>query len=149
MNIKAYQNAIDKALEFQSFAIRGRYAGVSRGFSSPVEYKQEGPRSIGTSRSIRVSTRDVRMVMLDTGTSWRWAVMSKDFRPKTQVRVLRSQRGAGRTIIRGRRAMTARHMSPRQGIKARFFSDEITKIEKLPFIHRIESAISAAARRTF
>ena len=150
MNIKAYQNAIDRALLTQRVAIRGHYSRVSLGFSSPVKYKEEGPHfTSGGERSVRVSTDDVRMVMLDRGTRFRWAVMTKNFRPKTRVRVLQSQRGIGRTVIRGKTAMTARHMSPRQGILPRFFSDEIIKREQAKFENRVVAAISAATKKTF
>ena len=148
MKISVYKDAIDRALREEGEIIKGLYTGVSRSFSSPVRYETKGPRGV-RNRSLTVSTRDVRMVMLDRGTSHRWAVMSKDFRPKTRVRSLSSRRGTGRTIIRGSRAMKARGIAPRPGIKARFFSDEIAKREKSPFADRVQDEINAAAKRTF
>lgn len=149
MNIGAYKDAIDRALREEGKVIEGLYTGVSRGFDPPVvRYETKGPRGFFR-RSITVSTRDRRMVHIDRGTSVRWAVMSQNFRPKTRVRSLTSRRGAGRTLIRGRRAMTARNISPRPGIKARLFSDTIAKREKSPFAKRVQDEINSAAKRTF
>lgn len=149
IKISAYKDAIDRALREEGKVIEKRYTSVSRNFSSPVvRYDTKGPRGI-IDRSLTISTRDVRMVMLDRGTSRRWAVMSKDFRPKTRVRSLSSRRGAGRTLIRGRRAMTARGIKPLKGIQARLWSDEIAKRRQKTFARQVQKEINAAAKRTF
>lgn len=56
---------------------------------------------------------------LDEGTRVRWAVMSRDWRSKTTPRFIGSGPGAGRVVIRGRRAMIARGIGPRPGIQGR------------------------------
>lgn len=149
MKISAYKDAIDRALIEEGKIIEKRYTSVSRGFDPPVvRYATKGPRGI-LNRSLTVSTRDRRMVHVDRGTSVRWAVMSPDFRPKTRVRSLSSRKGAGRTVVRGRRAMVARNIAPRPGIAPHFFSDEIAKRRQKTFARNVQREIKLAAKRTF
>ena len=149
MKISAYKDAIDRALREEGKIIEKRYTSVSRNFKPPVvRYATKGPRGI-IDRSLTVSTGDRRMVNLDRGTSTRWAVMAPGFIPKTKVRSLSSRRGAARTVIRGRRAMTARGIAPRPGIRARLWSDEIAKRRQKTFARNVQKEIKAAAKRTF
>lgn len=62
---------------------------------------------------------------LELGTKTRWALMSSDWRSKTQHRKLSSGSGAGQVIIAGRKAMQQRGIAARPGIKARDWRWEI------------------------
>lgn len=148
MNIRQMGRAIERALILEGNSIESLYRNVSDGFSSSATYKKTNIRSFRAT-GIRVSTDDVRMVNLDTGTNTRWAVMSKDFQPKTSVRRLSTRSGSGRTVIRGRKAMTARGIRPRPGIKARKFSEEIVAQRQRPFADRVQNAIDLAANNLY
>lgn len=148
LNTAAYRRGIGNALRLEGNTIEGLYRGVSDGFSKPASYQK---RLSGGGRrwEMKVSTRDKRMVFLDKGTNKRWAVMSSDFTPKTRKRRLSSSGGSGRTLIRGRSAMTARNIAPRPGIEAREFSEEIVDQRKDRFPERVQLAVDLAARSTW
>lgn len=73
---------------------------------------------------------------LDEGTSKRWALMSSDWKSKTKPGTLKSGRGAGRVVVVGKRRMRR----PRPGIKARGWTEKITKQRRKPFIKRMIKA---------
>ncbi len=74
-----------------------------------------------------------KWIWLNGGTSLRWALMSSDWKSKTKPRRLKSGRGQGRVVIVGRRAMQARGIRPRPGIKERGWIDIIEKKTSKPF----------------
>lgn len=90
---------------------------------------------------IRITTEDPVFGYLDEGTSIRWAVMSRDFRAKTEVRSFGSFPGSGRAVIRGRGAMTSRGIAPRPGITAREWTKLITEIREVNLQLDVEEII--------
>lgn len=80
---------------------------------------------------------------LNEGTARRWALMSSDWRSKTTPGEFRTRSGSGRVLIAGRRAMQARGIGPRPGIKARGWIDLLQKRRKGPFT---QAAIEAMRR---
>lgn len=88
-------------------------------------------------------------VFISEGTGIRWALMSSDWRSKTQPGRLKPGRGRGGVVIAGRRAMTARNIRPRPGIKGRKFDKQIAKKEQTPFKRKIQQVTERAAGRLF
>lgn len=86
---------------------------------------------------------------LDEGTSIRWAVMSRNWRSKTKVRVLQSGAGAGRAVIWGKRAMLRRGIAPRPGIKARHWTQTITARRLGPFEAGMRDSIRRGAEKAY
>lgn len=82
---------------------------------------------------VRVTTDDPIFGYLDEGTSIRWALMSRDFQAKTQVRTLSSFPGSGHAVLRGKSAMTKRGIGPRPGIDAREWTVLIEQIRGINF----------------
>lgn len=77
---------------------------------------------------------------LDQGTSVRYATMSRDFLPKTRVRVITSRPGRGHLHFVDRRV-------PRPGIDARYFDNEISKRLDPKFEKRLVGAVDRAMDR--
>ena len=88
---------------------------------------------------------NLKLLWLDDGTRVRWAVMSNPFDPKTEVGQIRSGRGRGFPVARGRKA-TYNARRGRKGITARHVSDAIAKERKQPFQANINDAIERAAK---
>ena len=86
---------------------------------------------------------------LNGGTKIRWALMSRDWRSKTTPHKYQSGRGSGRVLIAGRRAMQARGIRPRPGIKARGWSEDLTKQRKRPFTRAMIKAMQRGAAKAF
>ena len=86
---------------------------------------------------------------LARGTRLRWALMSRDWRSKTKPRRIPAKRGRGRAVIAGRRAMQARGLGPRPGIKARNPDKLIAKKRNKGFIRDVHKATVRAAKRAF
>ena len=148
IDVKRYASIIQSQLRKEGSKIETLYKGIHNTWSKPVKYDN---KLTFTSREIkvRVSTRDVRLVNLDLGTKKRWAVMSNPFTPKTRIRKLRSFRGKGKPVIRGKLAMQPRGIKPMPGIKPREFSKEIVKIRRPKFQRDMTRAMKQAARGTF
>jgi hypothetical protein len=152
MNVQQYEDKLRAVVKEEVGIVERMYMRVSRGFSPPQpKYKKtvrkqpsRGGVIVGT-----VSTDDVRMVNLDRGTKRRWAVMSQDFRPRTTPRTLGIKASQGRTVIRGRQAMTARGISVRPGIEPRRWTEEIAKRREEPFKNKMRRAMKLAADHTF
>lgn len=83
---------------------------------------------------------------LDKGTKKRWALMSQDFSPKTTHRTIGSRQGSGKAVLRGRRAMLARGIPARKGIKAREFSKEISERRKREWEKKMKKAMFMGAK---
>lgn len=149
MNVKQYGDKMEKAIRSETDIFERMYMRVSKGFSAPrpkykKTFKRQFTRMVGTT-----STDDRRMVNLDRGTKKRWAVMSQDFRPRTTPRTLGIKGRQGRSVIRGRRAMTQRGISARPGIEPRRWTDEIAKRREQPFLNKMRRAMKLAADHTF
>jgi hypothetical protein len=86
---------------------------------------------------------------LNEGTKIRWALMSRDWRSKTTVGKFSSGPGRGGVVIAGRRAMTARNIRPRPGIKARNWTTILQKRRRRPFTRRMIKAIQRGAAKVF
>lgn len=149
MNILQYERKLRAVVKEETGIVERMYMRVSRGFSSPQPTYKKTVRLIRGDLRGTTSTDEKRMVYLDKGTNTRWAVMSQDFRPRTTPRTLGIKQTRGRTVIRGRKAMTARNIAPRPGIKPRHYTDEIAKRRKPWFEKKMQRAIGQAARETF
>lgn len=90
-----------------------------------------------------------KWVFLDKGTKIRWALMSPNWKSKTAPGRFKSTRGAGRPVIVGKRAMQRRNIKPRPGIKARNWSETLTRRRRRPFQRRIVKAIQRGAKKLF
>jgi len=90
-----------------------------------------------------------KWVWLNDGTRIRWALMSRDWRSKTKVRSFRSGAGAGRVVLAGRRAMTARGIGPRPGIEAREWTKTLSQRRRKPFTRRMIQAMQRGAHKAF
>jgi len=86
---------------------------------------------------------------LDKGTRIRWALMSKGWKSKTKSGTFNSGGGAGKVVIAGKRAMQRRGIRPRPGIKARGWSELLTKQRKKPFQRRVIKAMQKGANKVF
>ncbi len=148
MNIKRYATIITKQLSNEGKEIEKLYVGIHNTWSKPVKYEKK-LSATSQELKIRVSTRDVRLVNLDLGTTKRWAVMSNPFTPKTRKRKLRSFRGQGKPVIRGKTAMVQRHIGSMKGIEPREFSKEIRDQREPKFQRDMTRAMKRAARGTF
>jgi hypothetical protein len=152
MNVRQYEDKLRKVVKEETEIVERMYMRVSRGFSAPPpKYKKtvrkqpsRGGVIVGTT-----STDDRRMVNLDRGTKKRWAVMSQDFRPRTTPRTLGIKGRQGRSVIRGRTAMTQRGISARPGIEPRKWTDEIGKRREPMFENKMRRAMKLAADHTF
>ena len=76
---------------------------------------------------------------LNAGTKVRWAVMSGNFRSKTQAGMKRptSRRGRGGPVIVGKKAMRKRNIAARPGIKARKWTQLVRKIREPIFLRQM------------
>lgn len=148
MNIKGYRNTILDQLRQEGRQIRILFDKTTRTWDRKVRFRTD-VRVSGNVAEVKVSTKDTRFIAIDKGTKIRWAVMSSDFKAKSQVRVIGSRRGSGKPVIRGRRAMMARNIRPRPGIKARNFSIEIRKRRRPIFFNNMRRAMKRAAKNTF
>lgn len=80
------------------------------------------------------------------GTRIRWALMSADFKAKTNVRFIGSDTGQGRAVLVGKRAMQAAGIPPRPGIKAREFDLEIQERRQRVFPRKMAMAVARGVR---
>jgi hypothetical protein len=78
---------------------------------------------------------------LDEGTSERWAIMSKNFIPKTERRNLIPYQGVGRATIRGRWAMTKLGLSARPGIEEREFTLATADAVEIYLEYKVDLAV--------
>ena len=84
---------------------------------------------------------------LNEGTKIRWALMSGNFKSKTQSGMKRptSRRGRGGPVIVGKRAMQKRNIGPRPGIKAREWTKLVRKIREPIFIRQMRKEFKIMA----
>lgn len=88
---------------------------------------------------VSVTTDDDIFRYVDQGTRVRHAVMSRNWKSKTRVRVIGSRAGAGRMVFVSRKIN-------RPGIKAREFSKEIRSRRRKPFYNAMRKAMEKAVR---
>ena len=93
--------------------------------------------------SVQVSTTDNVYRFLHDGTKVRWAIMSSDFEPKTQPRILGSRPGRGTVVLRGKSVMK----EPQPGIQARNWTQEIIKNEEKNFTKDMIKALNDAVAK--
>ena len=105
--------------------------------------------SKGNQLSRAVYIEDEIYFYLARGTRIRWALMSRDWRSKTKPKRIPAGHGQGRAIVVGRRAMQARGIAPRPGIKAREFDILIAKKRNRGFVKDVHKATVRAAKRAF
>lgn len=139
---KAFTEEIHKELRNQGQISKRMLEKVGKTWSKKPTFTVKA-YTRGLDTGVEVTTKDQRFKWLNEGTKTRWAVMSRDFSPKTTHRTIGSRVGSGRVIIRGKSAMTKRNIAPRPGIKAREWTDEVVLRRKKHF----EKAMQAAIRR--
>ncbi len=103
------------------------------------ESKVEVGASVGGIK-VAVFTTDPIYKFIDKGTRVRYAVMSKDFKAKTEPNVILSTPGKGRRLF-----VSKKH--PRPGIKARNFTKIIKRTQEKEFRKTVENAMRRFARR--
>lgn len=79
---------------------------------------------------------------LNSGTRIRYAVMSRDWQSKTHPGSLRSGRGQGRVVARGRKQVPR----PMPGIEARGWTSTINKMMRKGFHRKIQQAVTRGIR---
>lgn len=148
MNVSGYRDEILSQLRKEGTQMRNLFDRATRTWKPSVRFRTD-VRVSGNDAEVKVSTKDIRFISVDKGTKVRWAVMSSDFSPKSQVRSLTASSGKGGSVIRGRGAMQKRNISPRPGIKARNFSVEVRKVRRPIFFFNMRRAMKRAAKGTF
>lgn len=98
-------------------------------FMSSIRYIGGNPRML-------VYTDDQVYSEIDSGTSIRYATMTRDFEPKTKARILSSFPGKGKMAYYDTNV-------PRPGIEPRWFSDTITRKYEDDIIRDLDRATSA------
>ena len=89
---------------------------------------------------------NLKLLWLDEGTQVRWSMVSiPDWQSKTKVGSIRSGRGGGRIIARGK-AKTFHARRGKRGITARNVSENIANERRMPFQLNIDDAIERAAK---
>ena len=153
-NIDDYLSAIKQAITDEMGIQKRMYEKTTRTWEQKTRFITIGPKRLATIVIGRVrpdkrfkSSEIFRFI--DAGTKRRWAVMSKDFKPKTKNRVIGSSRGRGGAIVMGKRAMQKRGIAQRQVIKARKFTEEIDKRREKPFAVKVQKAIDKASKKVF
>jgi hypothetical protein len=116
------------------------WKGEKPEFKSAISLKQPGPTLVvepsgGSPEGVK------KWNWLNKGTKVRYAVMSPDFRPKTRTRFIGSGAGRGKMLF-----VSKKHPMP--GIKAREWTEEITRIWMPKFKRRMEQAMQDAARKS-
>lgn len=149
MNIREYRSIILKQLRLEGIQLKKELLRPTKTWKKRVSFKKT-LRTVKLSTILRVSTSDKRYRFLNDGTQIRWAIMSPNFQPKSQVRSLVARRGRGGAVIRGRTAMTKRNIRPiKPGIKARHFTGEVVKKRRPVFFFNMRRAMKRAAKGTF
>lgn len=146
LNIKAYSDAATKLLKQEAKIIKREFSKTTKTFNNPVKFAERNT-STRSQLSRLVFASDKQYFFVTRGTRIRWALMSQDFNAKTSARVIGSRRGRGRAVIIGKRAMQARNIAPRPGIKAREFDLEIVKRRQPKFVRNANKAFNLATRK--
>lgn len=149
-NDKAIFNSLRAEANVQIRIIDRLYAKTYRTWSSKPTFDITDA-STRTKISVRTGTNFPKMLFLDEGTRIRWAIMSGDFSAKTRPRAIGSRSGRGGAVIVGKRAMQARGIPPRPGIKAREFTTTIVDRRQKPYAKAMTGALrrGVASVKTF
>lgn len=141
MKPKVVLDAIKKELERENGIRRRMLEKTVRTWTNKPDFEE---RIVDTPKTLRgevVTTNKIYRYVND-GTSVRHAVMSRDFKAKTQVRVLGSRRGRGGVVFISRKIK-------RPGIKAREFTKEVARRRKSPYQTNMARVINIAAKKVF
>lgn len=141
-----FTETVEKELQRQGEITKRMFQRATSTWSPPprFEVKKSVRGKVGT---VTVSTEDKRFHWVDKGTKVRWAVMARGYKPKSTYRTIGARTGGGRVIVRGRKAMTARGIAPRPGIKPREISLEIIKRRRKDFYKGMHEAIQLGLRK--
>ncbi len=145
-DIKAFSSVAEKLLKDEAKNIKTEFAKTTSTFKHRVTFENKNT-STRSQLSRLVFASDKPYFFVVRGTRIRWALMSQDFSAKTRARVIGSRGGKGGVVILGKRAMQARGIAPRPGIKAREFDLEIIKIRQPKFERIAIRAFARAARK--
>ena len=119
------------------------WKGDKPGFQSLVSLQQPGPTLVvdasgGSEKGVK------KWNWLDKGTSVRYAILSPDWISKTTPRFIGSGFGRGRVVFMLKKGSKF----ARPGIKAREWTEEITKVWTPKFKRRMELAMRDAAKKS-
>lgn len=93
-----------------------------------------------------LETDSAPFVFVALGTSKRHAIFSQDYRPKTKIGSLTSRGGAGRVVVRGRKAARIQG-ARRRKIEGRMFHEIIALEQKNDFKAGIQAVSERHAKR--
>jgi hypothetical protein len=137
---KAFDRKLTRALLDVTKLIERDYASTVATWDEKPEFKTKFTIN-DKEMSAFVHTTDNVYRFLHDGTSVRYAIMSKSFRPKTRVNRLTSEQGRG-----GRTHIDVHH--PQPGIQARNWTTRIIKIREKKIIKILRNAITGAVRES-
>jgi hypothetical protein len=152
MDPKVYTRALNKAVrEYADTVLRKEFDSTQATFRKkfPIVVKDNSNRERVAWACI---VEGEIYFYISEGTSIRWALMSSNWRSKTRPSPggLKAGAGRGRVVIAGRRAMTARGIAPRPGIKGRKFPERIVrKLGVRSFKRGVDEAIEIASQDLF
>lgn len=154
MNVDAFRRVIERALISEGKETEKALAPTVSSWTSDKPRFDSIIDTTGGDASVLTGPVGSEMAVkkfrwLDEGTSIRWALMSRDWRSKTRVGVLKSGRGRGKVVIAGRRAMTARNIGPRPGIEGRGWTELVRKRRKPKFTRAMVAAMQEGARKLY
>ena len=142
-DIVGLADAMEDAMQIEMEEIEEMFEDISGGFVETfVIYNNK--ISAGVNLVGRIWTDEDLMSYLNFGTRERWAVMSPDWSSKTAPNFIGAGPGNGRVVVRGKRAMMAKGIRPRAGIKARNWDKAIAKARKPIFRATMQDAIDKA-----
>jgi hypothetical protein len=124
MNISSIKRAAFDALAEEGEAMKADFDETIAGWKHEKPTFKPKIIASGTSPSVQVEPTGNEMGIkkwhwLNAGTAKRWALMTGNWKSKTRPGTLLTGGGAGRVAIAGRKAMQARGIAVRPGIKPR------------------------------
>ncbi len=146
-DVRAFSVASEKLLKDEAKVLKREFDKTTKTFKHRVTFATKNT-STRNRLSQLVFASDKPYFFVVRGTRVRWALMSQDFSAKTRARVIGSRGGKGGVVILGKRAMQARGIAPRPGIKAREFDDVIIKLRQPKFLRSVNNAFAVAAKKT-
>jgi hypothetical protein len=152
-NLKGITVALREALRREGTEQRRLLDKTTKTWQGDVPYfvseETVGPTQISVVTGPHGGGKGAKKWMyLEEGTKIRWAVMGKGFKPKTRRAWLNSMKGKGGAVIVGKRAMMARGIRPRPGIKARNWLAEVNKERSRKFKGLMQREFEVIARNT-
>ena len=119
--------------------LKRQYAKTTRTWNTAVRFYQK-TSSRPPDIIVSVGTDNMIYKYVSEGTDRRYAVMTKDFSPKTRPYVIRSYRGRGGFAYLDLK-------NPRRGIRGRRFAETIAKEGQQPYQADLEAALRRAEQR--